>query len=111
MTQLTGFKKDAIGSYIEKDPQSVLDYTIDWTDWLINNDALSTMTWTISTISGDASPLAKTSDLIDLSTNKTTIYVSGGTANNNYRVTCRITTDAGLTEERYFRIFVRDRSL
>ena len=112
MTQTTGFKTDNQGAYIEKDPQAELDYTIDWTDWLVPNDEISTSTWEFQTITGDSSPLTQyDTSYINTVSDRTTVYVAGGTAGRSYRVTNTITTTAGLTDQRYFRIFVRDRTL
>jgi hypothetical protein len=109
MTQLTGFKSDHIGSYIVKDPESTLDYSINWEDWLDTGDTITGSNWTIETIAGDTDPVLRTTDGF-VGTGLTTIWVSGGTAGNNYRITNTITTDNGLTDERYFRVFVKDRS-
>lgn len=109
MSQPTGFRRDNIGAYIEKDPDARLDYTIDWTDWLLNNDAIASVTWTISTITGDTSPLANYDTLTVQGL--ATVYLEDGTPGKNYTVAARITTDSGLTDERSFRVFVKNRSL
>jgi hypothetical protein len=110
MTQLTGFRRDRTGSYIEKDPQSYLDYSMDWSDWMPTGDQISTSSWTIETISGDAAPLTTDQNTKNVSTSITTVWLAAGTAGNNYEVTNTIVTDNGLTEERYFRVFVKNRS-
>lgn len=111
MTQLTGFKTDRQGAYIEKDPDATLDYSIDWSDWLSQGDSLQTSTWTISTIAGDTAPVTQESTAINTITSTATIVVSGGGANNIYKLTNRITTDNGLVDERYFRLFVKNKTL
>jgi hypothetical protein len=111
MTTITGFKADQYGAYIEKDPQANLDYSVDWSDWLAQGDNLRTSSWTISTVSGDGSPLTQTANTTNTNTSTSTIYVSGGSAGNTYTVTNHITTDNGLVDERYFRIRVKNRSL
>ena len=40
MATLTGFKQDRAGLYIEKDPFSLLDYTLDWTNWMPTGDTI-----------------------------------------------------------------------
>lgn len=109
MTQLTGFTRDRDGAFIVKDPDSYLDYSVDWSDWLDDSDDIATSTWTIETITGDTAPL--TTDANSKANGITTIWLDGGTAGNNYRVTNTITTDNGLTDERYFRIFVKNRTV
>jgi len=108
MTQTTGFRTDNIGSYIVKDPESYLDYSIDWSDWLDLGDGIATSTWTIQSITGDSDPLTTDNNTRTLTT--TTVWLAAGSASNNYRITNTITTASGLTDERYFRVFVKDRS-
>jgi hypothetical protein len=106
----TGFTKDRVGTYIEKDPQGTLDYTIDWSSWINSGDSITASTWAIETISGDASPMTTSSNSFNAGSSTTTIWLSAGTAGNKYIITNTITTNNGITEERYFRIFVKDRS-
>ena len=111
MTQLTGFRTDRLGAFIDKDPDATLDYSMDWSDWLAQGDALATQEWRVSTIAGDASPMSVTSSSLNGVTATTTAIVTGGTAGNTYTLTCKVTTDGGLTDERYFRIIAKNRSL
>lgn len=107
MPSLTGFKQDNVGAYIEKDPYAVLDYTIDWTNWMPSGDTISGITVTAETISGDSSPLA-----VDSSSNTdylVTAYISAGTVGNIYNVEYKITTTNGLQDSRNFRIKVIER--
>ena len=57
MPNLTGYKKDNTGTYITKDPSAVLDYTLDWSEWLPSGDEISSSTVTIQSIAGDSAPL------------------------------------------------------
>lgn len=109
MPSTTGYKTDQVGAYIVKDPASVLDYTLDWTDWLKTGDTVTGNTVTVETISGDSSPLAL--DSSSFTTTTTTAYLSGGTAGNIYNISYTITTDDGLTDSRNFRIKVLERQL
>lgn len=111
MTQLTGFRQDKLGAYIEKDPEATLDYTMDWSDWLASGDPLVDSTWTTSTITGDADPIVLGTVTTSPITGQSTVIVSGGTAGNAYTLTCQIETDNGLVDERYFRLFVKNRTL
>ena len=107
MPSLTGFKEDRVGTYIEKDPYAVLDYSLDWTNWMPSTDTISTVTVTAETISGDASPLA-----VDSNSNTdyiATATISGGTAGNIYNVEYKIDTTNGLKDSRNFRIKVVER--
>jgi len=109
MATLTGFLQDNDGAYIDKDPSAILSYTLDWSEWLPTSTTISTSTWTISTISGDASPV--TSVTTTNSGNTTIIKISGGTAGKVYTITNTITTSGSLTDRRNFRIKVKNRSV
>ena len=110
MTTLTGYEQDREGIFIRKSPADVLDYSIDWTDWLPSQDNIATTNFTISTVTGDASPL--TLDSTSAGEQISTAYISGGTLGKLYTVTCTITTSANnLTVARQFRILVEERSV
>jgi hypothetical protein len=85
----------------EKDPESVLDYAIDWSDWLATGDEVSTSTWTV--------PSGITKDSDSKTTTKTTIWLSGGVPNADYSLTNRIVTIQGRTTDRTILIQVRNR--
>jgi len=108
---LTGFKQDNKGTYIEKDPYAVLDYSLDWHNWMPSGEHIDTITVTAETISGDSAPL-----VIDSSTNTNfivTATISGGSAGNIYNVEYRIVTDGSPAkrDSRNFRIKVVEREL
>lgn len=68
-----------------KDPDATLDYTIDWTAWLEDGDTIAASVWVV--------PDGITQDGADTHTDATTtIWLTGGTASQNYTVTNRITT-------------------
>lgn len=89
---------------VEKDPDAVVDRTINWasadgtndggstdTGWL-QGDTISTSTWIVDT--------GITQDSDSSTTKLATIWLSGGTDGISYEVTNRITTAAGRTEDR-----------
>ena len=84
----------------DKDPNAVLSYTMKWSKWL-GSDTISTSTWILED--------GITNDSDSNTTTTATITLSGGTAGTNYTVTNRITTAAGLTEDRswIFRVVER----
>lgn len=109
MATLTGFQQDRVGHFIEKDPYAVLDYSLDWTNWMPSGDTISAITITAETIAGDSAPLA-----VDSSTNTdfiATANISGGTVGNIYNVEYKITTTNGLKDSRNFRIKVVERQI
>lgn len=83
-----------------KDPSAVLDYSVDWEDWL-NDDTISASTWTV------ASGITKDSD--SFSDTVATAWMSGGTSGQTYALVNRIVTAAGRTDERTIYITVRDK--
>lgn len=109
MATTTGFLRDNQGIYIPKDADAILTYSIDWSDWLTNGETISSNTYDIETISGDTDALEKTAQ--SNSDTVTTVKVSGGTVGNIYKVYNTIVTSGGLTERRYFRIRIDERSL
>jgi len=80
-----------------KDADAVLDFTIDWEDWL-GTDTISTSTWTVAS--------GITEDSSTNTTTTTTVWLSGGTAGATYTVTNRIVTLAGRTEDRDLLILI-----
>ena len=75
-----------------KDPDAVLDYTIDWSSWLASGETISSHTITVET------GIAKDSD--SESDGAVTIWLSGGTAGERYDIACKIVTNAARTDER-----------
>ena len=109
MATLTGYKRDNLGIYIDKDPLAELDYSLDWSEYTQSGDSISTASWSIDAISGDASPLATGASSVVGDT--TTVIISGGSVGNIYTVRCTITTTEGLTDRRSFRISVKNITL
>lgn len=110
MSTITGYKKDTVGSYIEKDPEARLVYSMDWSEWLPVGDSLATATYTISTITDDTDPIVKHTQGItggDISF----VELSGGKTKEIYTVTAEVTTVDGNTDRRAFRIKVINRYL
>jgi len=81
-----------------KDPDAVLDYGFDWSDWLADGETISTSTWTVET------GITKDSD--SKSDTATIIWLSGGTVETTYMITNKIITSASRTDERSFQILM-----
>lgn len=109
MATLTGFYRDNEGALIDKDPDAALGYLLSWTDWLPSGDNITVSSWSVEAISGDTDPLSVSSSSNTDST--TTVNVTGGTSGNIYKVYNTIETSGGLTDRRYFRIKVKERSI
>lgn len=83
-----------------KDPDDTVDYSVDWSQWL-ESDTIQSSTWTL--------PAGITLGPIGSSntTTKATVWLTGGTADNDYVVTNRIVTVGGRTKDRSILIEVR----
>lgn len=92
-----------------KDPNATLPYSVDWVTpdpktgkkWMRDGDTITTSTWTVPP------GITKQSDGHD--DGVATIWLSGGTAGTTYKLTNRITTAQGCTDERTIPITVRER--
>lgn len=84
-----------------KDPDSVLDYAFDWSEWLESGESISSHSITV------AGGITK-----DSSSNSSTIvsvWLSGGTTGTSYNIACEIVTSGGRTVERSITIRCRER--
>lgn len=87
----------------KKNPEDILDYTVDWTTELTllePPDSIASVAWTIPT------PLTKGAETNSGTT--TTVFISGGVANKNYEIGCRIVTAAGRRIKRTIILPVRN---
>ena len=105
MPSLTGFQEDRVGVYIEKDPYAVLDYTLDWTNWMPDGDTITSFPDPIITGDDNSLTLDSTSNTGYIAT----AILSGGTAGKIYNVEYKIITTNGLRDSRNFRIKVLER--
>lgn len=103
-----GFVQTIAGLQISKDPEAQLTYTLDWVDWLPTGDQLSTVNWTIQARANDPDPLVSVSS--GITGTKTYIELDEGQVGKTYTVFCKITTNDGLEDRRFFRVKVENRS-
>lgn len=94
-----------LNPYKRKDPTAVLDYFIDWADWLTEGDSLVTAVWTIT---GPDSLLVQSTPAPSIVGGRAIIWLTGGTLDAKYEVTCHITTAQGREDDRTLLILVRD---
>lgn len=83
-----------------KDPDADLDYGIDWTDWL-GDDEIVQSTW--------AAPDGITADRPGHAGGLTTVWIRGGEVGQAYRVINRIITAAGRTDDRSINLRILQR--
>lgn len=84
-----------------KDPDATLDYQIDWSSWLATGETISSSAWIVP------DGLTEVSD--SNTTTTATIWLSGGTDGESYRITNRVTTTAGRTDDRTITLLIRQR--
>ena len=82
----------------DKDPDERLDFHVDWTETL-DGDAIATSVWIV--------PSGITQESASTTNNVTTIWLSGGTANERYSLVNRITTGGGRIFDQTIRVRVR----
>jgi hypothetical protein len=108
MLEISGFKRDRQGVWIEKSPDATLDYTLNWAGVLPPDQLIITSTWEIESIPDDAAPLAQVTK--SFISPYTTIVLTGGTIGKMYTVKNIITTET-YTEAREFRVLIKARSI
>lgn len=84
-----------------KDPDAVLDYGFDWSNWLQTGETISTSNWTV--------PSGLTEDSASNTATETKVWLSGGTDSKLYGITNHITTSAGREDDRTLSIRVKNR--
>ena len=85
-----------------KDPDAVLDYSVDWLLWLAG-DQISSSEWILE-------PVATIQKITDTFTNsRTVVWLGGGDRGVTYLVTNRIVTVGGRTDDRTISVKVEDR--
>lgn len=114
MANLTGFRRDNEGAFIEKAPAANLQYGIDFVDYLNSGDSVSTATVNIETITGDSNPLAFPTDAatdVNITGAVVGIRLTGGSLGNVYNVDTTINTNDGDVDTRRFRIVITNKNL
>ncbi len=81
---------------IDKATDAVLDYPMDWSEWLSDDEVIIGRLVTVQT------GLTKQTDTATDSA--VTVWLAGGTRGVDYLVTVEITTSQGRTDSRSFRV-------
>lgn len=84
-----------------KDPDANLDFQWDWSDWLEDGETISDYDLTV--------PAGLTLGTNSNTTTAVTAFLSGGTVDAGYKITCHIETSAGREDDRSIYINVRER--
>lgn len=87
---------------VTKDAGATLDYTLNWSDWLLLGDELTSSSWAV--------PLGLTLESSELGEDgTTTVWLSGGTAGTTYTITNSIGTLQGRHDDRSILVYVTER--
>ena len=114
MANLTGFRRDNKGAFIEKHPNANIQYGVDFTDYLNSGDAIASASVSIESITGDSSPLQLPTDAntdVNIAGAVVSVRVEGGTSGKEYDVDVQINTVNGDTDVRRFRIVIGPKHL
>lgn len=85
-----------------KDPDAILDYAFNWTKFYLQpGETISSYAVTVGA--------GLTKDMDSESEGVVTVWLSGGTNREGYRVECEIVTSLGRTDERSIYLAVDDR--
>ena len=87
----------------KKDPDSTLDFNVNWEEWL-ENDLIIDSIWIISPSTG-----LQIESTLFASTGLTTVFVKSGTLNTKYLITNSITTQLGRKDDRTFEVIIVER--
>lgn len=85
----------------KQDPDEVLDYTLDWSEWLASGDTITDVTATPES--------GIVVDSTSFTVNSTTVWVSGGTAGSKYGISVHVTTNGGREGDRTIGIEVKEK--
>jgi hypothetical protein len=85
-----------------KDPDEVLDYSIDWSARMPSDDHIVTSTW-------PSLPSGITVDSDEQTNTTTTLWLSGGTLGQSYSFTNRVVTLGGRTMDQTVTIKVKQK--
>lgn len=95
-------------TYKMKDPDAVLDYSVNWAQWLDTDEIITSQSVSVSPVT-DTRPMQVDRSELDSTGTIVVAWVSGGETGQRYRLTFQITTDAGRTDERSMNINVLER--
>lgn len=108
MSTITGYKQDAQGHWIPKDPEARLVYSLDWSEWLALGQTIVAVTYSHNSRANDPDPLIIHTSGVSEGV-ITFAEISGGSVGKIYTVTAAITTDDGSNDRRAFRIKLENR--
>lgn len=98
-----------------KDPDEILDYTIDWGKIVTSSETIVDVNWFVddenkvkTSIIAGGTVNSLTAVGFQVTGNRTTIVLSDGLPNVEYRITCAITISNGNVVERSVKLSVKE---
>lgn len=95
--------KDGSGFWAQKDKDSFLDYSLDWSDWIAEGDSILSSVW-----SSDAGVTLSSATIFGA---MTTTWVQGGAIGTWYAITNTVTSALGRIDQRTIRLLIIDESV
>lgn len=92
-----------------KDPDSLLDYEIDWSNFLSDPDGNVVDSLIASSFIPGAGITVRLDPPATFTSTKTRVWIEGGTEGSQYDIVNRIRTSDGRIEDRFFRIKIKSR--
>jgi len=84
-----------------KDPDAVLDWQFNWANWLHDGESIASASFIVDD--------GLTADSTGHDATVATVWLSGGTAGHVYRVTNRVVTSDGRTDDKSINVRVTER--
>lgn len=109
MTTITGYRQDQQGTWIPKDTEARLTYSMDWSQWLAAGQTITSVSYAHNSRANDADPIVIHTDGVQ-GGDITFVELSGGTTGKIYTITASITCDDGSQDRRSFRVKIENRS-
>lgn len=93
-----------------QDPEAILDYTLDWSDRLVEGDTIAHVQFIpdagLSVLSENVTDSTKYPDRPGQAV---TVWLLGGVVGQTYNVVCHITTAGGRQDDRTFQIVIKEK--
>lgn len=90
-----------------KDPNALLDYKVDWRDWLGDDQIVSAIAFTDALASAQTSGLRIATATVSASA-AAVVWLSAGVLDTEYTITSRIWTSAGRRNDESFTVVIEE---
>lgn len=98
-------RSQTVSGSFNKDPDAILDYSIDWSEWLNPGEGIASSAWEVS---GSGLTIGSGSYAPTVSGTSTIVWLLGGTVGTRYKVTNHITSDSSpaRSDDRSFYVYI-----